>query len=67
RIVAESVIYSYGTVLLDLLSGKHIPPSHALDLIRGKNALLLMDSSLEGQYANDDATNYTSSKAERGF
>jgi BR-signaling kinase len=27
-----------------------------LDLIRGKNALLLMDSSLEGQYANDDAT-----------
>ncbi|XP_057419536.1 serine/threonine-protein kinase BSK2 [Lotus japonicus] len=56
RIIAESVIYSYGTVLLDLLSGKHIPPSHALDLIRGKNALLLMDSSLEGQYANDDAT-----------
>lgn len=28
RIIAESVIYSYGTVLLDLLSGKHIPPSH---------------------------------------
>ncbi|KAL2322247.1 hypothetical protein Fmac_026626 [Flemingia macrophylla] len=53
-IIPESVIYSYGTVLLDLLSGKHIPPSHALDLIRGKNVLLLMDSSLEGQYANDD-------------
>ncbi|WVZ24539.1 hypothetical protein V8G54_003083 [Vigna mungo] len=56
RIIPESVVYSYGTVLLDLLSGKHIPPSHALDLIRGKNVLLLMDSSLEGQYANDDAT-----------
>lgn len=28
----------------------------ALDLIRGKNVLMLMDSSLEGQYANDDAT-----------
>lgn len=28
----------------------------ALDLIRGKNVLLLMDSSLEGQYANEDAT-----------
>lgn len=28
----------------------------ALDLIRGKNSLLLMDSSLEGQYANEDAT-----------
>ena len=27
----------------------------ALDLIRGKNILLLMDSSLEGQYANEDA------------
>ncbi|KAK4795055.1 hypothetical protein SAY86_013049 [Trapa natans] len=56
RVIPESVIYSYGTVLLDLLSGKHIPPSHALDLIRGKNSLLLMDSSLEGQYANEDAT-----------
>ena len=28
----------------------------ALDLIRGKNVLLLMDSSLEGQYTNEDAT-----------
>lgn len=25
-------------------------------MISGKNVLLLMDSSLEGQYANDDAT-----------
>ncbi|KAK8501011.1 hypothetical protein V6N12_003627 [Hibiscus sabdariffa] len=56
RVIPESVIYSYGTVLLDLSSGKHIPPSHALDLIRGKNLLLLLDSSLEGQYANEDAT-----------
>ncbi|XAR54248.1 Non-specific serine/threonine protein kinase [Bertholletia excelsa] len=50
RVIPESVVYSYGTVLLDLLSGKHIPPSH------GKNVLLLMDSSLEGQYADEDAT-----------
>lgn len=28
RVIPESVIYSYGTVLLDLLSGKQIPPSH---------------------------------------
>lgn len=28
----ESVIYSFGTVLLGLLSGKHIPPSHVSDL-----------------------------------
>uniref|UniRef100_A0A0C9S2I1 non-specific serine/threonine protein kinase n=1 Tax=Wollemia nobilis TaxID=56998 RepID=A0A0C9S2I1_9CONI len=56
RVTPESVIYSYGTVLLDLLSGKHIPPSRAIELIRGNNVLVLMDSSLEGQYANDDAT-----------
>ncbi|KAK4592472.1 hypothetical protein RGQ29_016856 [Quercus rubra] len=56
RVIPESVVYSYGTVLLDLLSGKHIPPSHALDMIRGKNLSLLLDSSLEGQYAQEDAT-----------
>ena len=28
RITPESVIYSFGTLLLDVLSGKHIPPSH---------------------------------------
>ncbi|KAG5554040.1 hypothetical protein RHGRI_011793 [Rhododendron griersonianum] len=31
RVTAESVVYSFGTLLLDLLSGKHIPPSHATD------------------------------------
>ncbi|XP_020206224.1 serine/threonine-protein kinase BSK5 [Cajanus cajan] len=56
RITAESVVYSFGTLLLDLLSGKHIPPSHALDLIRGKNFLMLMDSCLEGHFSNDDGT-----------
>ncbi|XP_062108737.1 serine/threonine-protein kinase BSK5-like [Humulus lupulus] len=49
----ESVVYSFGTLLPDLLSGKHIPPSHALDLIRRKNFLMLMDSALEGsRYLN---------------
>ncbi|XP_019195708.1 PREDICTED: uncharacterized protein LOC109189545 isoform X2 [Ipomoea nil] len=28
RITPESVMYSFGTLLLDLLSGKHFPPSH---------------------------------------
>lgn len=56
RITPESVIFSFGTLLLDLLSGKHIPPSHALDLIRGKNFQLLMDSCLEGHFSDDDGT-----------
>ncbi|XP_042510108.1 serine/threonine-protein kinase BSK7-like isoform X2 [Macadamia integrifolia] len=54
RVTPESVIYSFGTLLLDLLSGKHIPPSRALDLIRDKNIQMLTDSCLEGQFSNDD-------------
>ncbi|KAL2476934.1 putative serine/threonine-protein kinase [Forsythia ovata] len=56
RVTQESVIYSFGTVLLDLLSGKHIPPSHALDMIRGKNIILLTDSHLEGKFSMEEAT-----------
>ncbi|MCO5602258.1 hypothetical protein L7F22_056387 [Adiantum nelumboides] len=52
----ESVIFSFGTILLDLLSGKHIPPTHALDLIKGRNSLSLMDSHLEGQFSSEDGT-----------
>ncbi|KAF3788617.1 putative serine/threonine-protein kinase [Nymphaea thermarum] len=55
RVTKESVIYSFGTVLLDLLSGKRIPPSHALDVIRDKNGLLLMDSHLEeGKFSPEE-------------
>ncbi|OWM72043.1 serine/threonine-protein kinase BSK7-like isoform X2 [Punica granatum] len=56
RVTAESVTYSFGTLLLDLLSGKHIPPSRALDLIRDRNLQMLTDSCLEGQFSNDDGT-----------
>lgn len=56
RVTAESVTYSFGTLLLDLLSGKHIPPSHALDLIRDRNIQMLTDSCLEGQFSNDEGT-----------
>ncbi|KAK6290554.1 hypothetical protein POUND7_002095 [Theobroma cacao] len=56
RVTPESVVYSFGTLMLDLMSGKHIPPSHALDLIRSKNFLMLMDSALEGHFSNDDGT-----------
>ncbi|KAL2544113.1 Protein kinase protein with tetratricopeptide repeat domain [Forsythia ovata] len=53
RVSPESVTYSFGTLLLDLLSGKHIPPSHALDLIKDRNLQMLTDSCLEGQFSND--------------
>ncbi|RZC67342.1 hypothetical protein C5167_011030 [Papaver somniferum] len=56
RVTSESVIFSVGTILLDLLSGKHIPPSHALDMIRGKNILILMDSHLDGKFSTEEAT-----------
>ncbi|XP_051137401.1 serine/threonine-protein kinase BSK7-like [Andrographis paniculata] len=56
RVTPESVIYSFGTLLLDLLSGKHIPPSHALDLIKDRNLQMLTDSCLEGQFSSDDGT-----------
>ncbi|KAJ1296411.1 hypothetical protein BS78_01G298300 [Paspalum vaginatum] len=56
RVTPESVIFSFGTVLLDLLSGKRIPPSHALDIMRGRNIQSVMDSHLEGNYSTEVAT-----------
>ncbi|VVB12899.1 unnamed protein product [Arabis nemorensis] len=55
-VIPESVTYSFGTLLLDLMSGKHIPPNHALDLFQGKNYLVLMDSALDGQFSDEDRT-----------
>ncbi|RWR90614.1 putative serine/threonine-protein kinase [Cinnamomum micranthum f. kanehirae] len=56
RVTPESVIFSFGNVLLDLLSGKHIPPTHALDMIRSKNMILLTDSHLEGNFSTEEST-----------
>ncbi|KAK3148458.1 hypothetical protein QOZ80_3BG0295330 [Eleusine coracana subsp. coracana] len=56
RVTSESVIFSFGTILLDLLSGKRIPPSRALDMIKGNNIQVLMDSHLEGNYSTEEAT-----------
>ncbi|KFK29149.1 hypothetical protein AALP_AA7G095200 [Arabis alpina] len=52
---SESVVFSFGTFLLDLLSGKHIPPSYAVDTIQKQNLLVLMDSHLEGNYPEEEA------------
>ena len=40
RITPESVIYSFGTLLLDVLSGKHIPPSHVSVFLASEIATL---------------------------
>lgn len=56
KVTPEGLIYCFGTLLLDVLSGKHIPPSHALDLIRDRNLDMLTDSFLEGQFAIDART-----------
>ncbi|CAN6559472.1 unnamed protein product [Malus baccata var. baccata] len=56
KVIPESVVYGFGTLLLDLLRSKRIPPAHALDLIRDKNLLMLLDSCLEGHVSNDDGT-----------
>lgn len=34
----------------------YVSLSQAIDLIRGKNFLMLMDSCLEGHFSNDDGT-----------
>ncbi|XP_024008223.1 probable serine/threonine-protein kinase At4g35230 isoform X2 [Eutrema salsugineum] len=52
---SESVVFSFGTFLLDLLSGKHVPPSHAVDTIQKENLLVLIDSHLEGNYPEEEA------------
>ncbi|KAM0942294.1 putative transferase, protein kinase RLK-Pelle-RLCK-XII-1 family [Dioscorea sansibarensis] len=54
RITSESVIFSFGNVLLDLMSGKQIPPDHALDMIMSNNMRTFLDSRLKGQYSMEE-------------
>lgn len=51
RVTPESVIYSFGTVLLDLLSGKHIPPSHVSGLNLVLPCLFLCSFQPDHSYA----------------
>ncbi|KAG2279312.1 hypothetical protein Bca52824_050532 [Brassica carinata] len=53
-LIRESVTHSFGTLILDLMSGRHIPPNHALDLFQSKNYLMLMDSALDGQFFDEN-------------
>ncbi|KAF8092774.1 hypothetical protein N665_0401s0021 [Sinapis alba] len=54
-LIPESVVFSFGTFLLDLVSGKHVPPSHAVDTIQKQNLPVFIDSHLEGNYPDEEA------------
>ncbi|CAG7891091.1 unnamed protein product [Brassica rapa] len=65
-LIRKSVTYSFGTLLLDLMSGRHIPPNHVNKnsiLVFAFwtdfyyiyiNVLMLMDSALDGQFFDED-------------
>ncbi|XP_047339894.1 serine/threonine-protein kinase BSK5-like [Impatiens glandulifera] len=55
NLIPESVIFSFGTLLFDLLSGKHIPPNNALELIDSKDYFALLDASLVGNIPKNEA------------
>ncbi|XP_023641945.1 probable inactive receptor-like kinase SSP [Capsella rubella] len=52
----QNVTYRYGTLLLILLSGKQIPPSHVPEMIHGKTVFQVMDPYLKGRFPVDQAT-----------
>lgn len=54
-LVPESVVFSFGILLFNLLSGKHIPPNDAIDLINGKDFFALLDSCLVGSVPKNEA------------
>ncbi|XP_039136732.1 serine/threonine-protein kinase BSK1-like [Dioscorea cayenensis subsp. rotundata] len=55
-VTPESMIYSFGILLQDLLSGKKIPRDEALELVLGKKISIILDSRLNGEYSIEEAT-----------
>ncbi|KAH7666768.1 Non-specific serine/threonine protein kinase protein [Dioscorea alata] len=55
-VTPESMIYSFGILLQDLLSGKQIPQDEALELVLGKKICIILDSRLNLQYSIEEAT-----------
>ncbi|XP_039134275.1 serine/threonine-protein kinase BSK1-like [Dioscorea cayenensis subsp. rotundata] len=55
-VTPESVIFSFGIVLQDLLSGEQISKDDSLEMIMGKQIPTCMDSRLNGEYSWKDAT-----------
>ncbi|KAM0942299.1 putative protein kinase RLK-Pelle-RLCK-XII-1 family [Dioscorea sansibarensis] len=56
RVTPESVIFNFGIVLRDLLSGTQISDDLAQDMIMGKQLPAFMDSRLKGEYSFEEAT-----------
>ncbi|XP_019086651.1 PREDICTED: probable inactive receptor-like kinase SSP [Camelina sativa] len=52
----HNMTYKFGTILVNLLSGKQIPPSHAPEMIHRKTLVQLMDPYLKGRFSMDEAT-----------
>ncbi|CAL9223279.1 unnamed protein product, partial [Arabidopsis halleri] len=51
----KSVTYRFGTILVNLLTGKQVPPSHASEMINGKDVTELMDPNLKGKFSTEEA------------
>ncbi|KAF8112692.1 hypothetical protein N665_0062s0043 [Sinapis alba] len=52
---SESLIFRFGTLLLNLLSGKQIPSSNAPEMIHGKSVVELIDPNLKGKFSAEEA------------
>ncbi|XP_010467470.1 PREDICTED: probable inactive receptor-like kinase SSP [Camelina sativa] len=51
-----NVTYRFGTILVNLLTGMQIAPSHAPEMINGKDVAELIDPNLKGKYSKEEAT-----------
>ncbi|CAA0363912.1 unnamed protein product [Arabidopsis thaliana] len=51
-----NVTYRFGTILVNLLTGLQISPSHAPEMINGKDVTELMDPNLKGKFSTEEAT-----------
>ncbi|KAH7669140.1 Non-specific serine/threonine protein kinase protein [Dioscorea alata] len=55
-VIPESMIFSFGIVLLDLLGGEQISKDDSLDMIMRKEIHTFMDSRLNSEYSLKEAT-----------
>ncbi|XP_039134609.1 serine/threonine-protein kinase BSK1-like [Dioscorea cayenensis subsp. rotundata] len=55
-ITCESMIYSFGLLLRDLLTGKQISEEQALDISLGKKLPMLLDPRLMGKYPRNQSS-----------